>query len=120
MIVSPVMSSVIVLLFQKENVFTVPNMLTMSRIVLTPFLGYLVLQEYFAMATGIFLIAGVTDLVGAYFCKTVIVKYNLCSLEFRIKWNYLTPLKFALIGFSGRLAKCVVEITNQAYFIDKA
>jgi len=42
---------------------TVPNLLTVSRILLTPVIGYLVVHESFYMALGIFTFAGVTDLV---------------------------------------------------------
>lgn len=49
--------------FQKENVWTVPNLLTMSRILLTPVIGYLVVEESYTVALGLFSFAGLTDLV---------------------------------------------------------
>ena len=49
--------------FQKENVLTIPNLLTMSRIGLTPLLGYLIVQQNYPVACGLFVFAGVTDLV---------------------------------------------------------
>lgn len=42
---------------------TVPNLLTASRIVSTPFLGYMVTHGHFEMALGLFIVAGITDLV---------------------------------------------------------
>ena len=60
--------------FQKENIFTVPNLLTFSRIVATPFLGYMVLHEHFHLSLGIFACAGITDLVRVT-VLTYILKY---------------------------------------------
>lgn len=40
-----------------------PNLLTASRIVSTPFLGYMVTHGYFEIALGLFVVAGITDLV---------------------------------------------------------
>ena len=48
---------------QKENVMTVPNLLTVSRMALSPAIGYLVLMESYALACGIFVFVGVTDIV---------------------------------------------------------
>lgn len=42
---------------------TVPNLLTASRIISTPFLGYMVTHGNFEMALGLFVVAGITDLV---------------------------------------------------------
>ncbi|XP_074657525.1 cardiolipin synthase (CMP-forming)-like [Tubulanus polymorphus] len=46
----------------RENILTIPNILTASRIVLAPILGYLVVQESFTWAAGLFVFAGLTDL----------------------------------------------------------
>lgn len=40
-----------------------PNLLTASRIVSTPFLGYMVTHGHFEIALGLFVVAGITDLV---------------------------------------------------------
>lgn len=49
--------------FQKENIFTVPNLLGVIRIGLTPYVGYLVLKGEFHWACYVFAFAGFTDLV---------------------------------------------------------
>jgi hypothetical protein len=51
--------------WQQENIFTIPNLLTTSRIALTPFIGYLVLHQNFHWACSLFVFAGLTDLVSA-------------------------------------------------------
>ena len=49
--------------FQKQNIWTVPNFLTSIRIAMAPLLGYLVLHESYHLACGMFIVAGVSDLV---------------------------------------------------------
>ena len=50
-------------MFQYENPWTIPNMLSMTRIGLAPVLGYLIIEEDFSIALGVFALAGLTDLV---------------------------------------------------------
>lgn len=55
-----------VFVFQYENPWTIPNLLSMTRIGLAPVLGYLIIEEDFNTALGVFALAGLTDLVS---CK---------------------------------------------------
>ncbi|KAL4239180.1 cardiolipin synthase [Mactra antiquata] len=55
----------------KENVWTIPNLLTMSRIVMTPVIGYLVMLESYSVALGLFAFAGITDLLDGYIARNV-------------------------------------------------
>lgn len=48
---------------RRENIYTLPNALTVSRIVACPVIGYYVLQGQLGMATGFLFVAGFTDLV---------------------------------------------------------
>ena len=48
----------------QENIFTVPNVLSLGRIALSPALGYFVLSENYKLALTFFVLAGVSDLVG--------------------------------------------------------
>ena len=48
---------------QKENIKTIPNFLTALRIMLSPLLGVLVVCQHFEHALGIFVMAGISDLV---------------------------------------------------------
>ena len=48
---------------KKENIVTIPNILTVSRIFMCPVLGYLVINSDFSNALWLFVIAGITDLV---------------------------------------------------------
>lgn len=52
-----------------ENIYTVPNILTLSRLVAAPVIGYLVLHDYHAWAVGLFAYAGITDLVDGWIAR---------------------------------------------------
>uniref|UniRef100_A0A8C5MX87 Cardiolipin synthase (CMP-forming) n=1 Tax=Leptobrachium leishanense TaxID=445787 RepID=A0A8C5MX87_9ANUR len=52
-----------------ENPWTIPNLLSMTRIGLSPVLGYLIVGEDFHIALGIFALAGVTDLLDGYIAR---------------------------------------------------
>lgn len=51
------------LALQYENPWTIPNILSLARMGLAPVLGYLIVEENFNVALGVFVLAGVTDLV---------------------------------------------------------
>nr|XP_056712014.1 cardiolipin synthase (CMP-forming) [Euleptes europaea] len=52
-----------------ENPWTVPNFLSMARIGLAPVLGYLIVEEDFNIALGVFALAGVTDLLDGFIAR---------------------------------------------------
>jgi len=52
-----------------ENIYTIPNILTFSRLIAAPVIGYLVLHDYHAWAVGLFAYAGITDLVDGYVAR---------------------------------------------------
>uniref|UniRef100_A0A8D8F4E4 cardiolipin synthase (CMP-forming) n=1 Tax=Culex pipiens TaxID=7175 RepID=A0A8D8F4E4_CULPI len=47
---------------ERENVATIPNLLCVGRIALSPYLGYVIVQSDFALAMGLLVVAGLTDL----------------------------------------------------------
>ncbi len=47
----------------RENIYTIPNALTVSRILACPVLGWSILNSNFKLATGLLVYAGLTDLV---------------------------------------------------------
>ncbi|XP_077585892.1 cardiolipin synthase (CMP-forming) [Stigmatopora nigra] len=53
-----------------ENPWTVPNLLCVCRIVLAPFLGYLIIQQHFHLSLALFTLAGATDLLDGYIART--------------------------------------------------
>ncbi|XP_047506965.1 probable cardiolipin synthase (CMP-forming) isoform X2 [Pieris napi] len=47
---------------EKENVFTIPNILCFTRIAMSPYLGYVIMQDDYHLALGLLTFAGITDL----------------------------------------------------------
>jgi len=64
-------------------VLTIPNLLCISRIVVSPFLGYLILQSDFLMALGVFVFAGISDLVSSYMGAAISIQYTSQPVYFR-------------------------------------
>ncbi|XP_044300096.1 cardiolipin synthase (CMP-forming) isoform X2 [Varanus komodoensis] len=52
-----------------ENPWTIPNLLSMARIGLAPVLGYLIVEEDFNIALGVFTLAGITDLLDGFIAR---------------------------------------------------
>lgn len=46
-----------------ENIYTIPNLLTASRILACPVLGWSILHDDFYLATGLLVYAGLSDIV---------------------------------------------------------
>ncbi|XP_077351880.1 cardiolipin synthase (CMP-forming) [Festucalex cinctus] len=53
-----------------ENPWTIPNLLCVCRIVLAPFLGYLIIQQHFHLSLALFTLAGATDLLDGFIART--------------------------------------------------
>jgi cardiolipin synthase (CMP-forming) len=52
-----------------ENIYTVPNFLTVSRLLATPVIGYLVLHDQHVWAAGLFAYAGISDLIDGWIAR---------------------------------------------------
>ncbi len=52
-----------------ENIYTVPNVLTFSRLIAAPAIGYLILHDQHAWAVGLFAYAGITDLIDGWIAR---------------------------------------------------
>ncbi|EPQ56283.1 hypothetical protein GLOTRDRAFT_74874 [Gloeophyllum trabeum ATCC 11539] len=60
----------------RENVYTWPNLLTMSRIAACPVLGYAIVKGDFYIATSLLVYAGLTDFVDGFLAR----RYNMRSV----------------------------------------
>ncbi|KAF8809515.1 hypothetical protein BYT27DRAFT_7094482 [Phlegmacium glaucopus] len=60
----------------KENIYTLPNLLTLSRIFSCPILGWSILDGNYHLATGLLVYAGLTDLLDGYLAR----RYNMSSV----------------------------------------
>jgi cardiolipin synthase (CMP-forming) len=54
----------------RENIYTLPNLLTVSRILSCPILGWSILNNDFYLATGLLVFAGASDLVRPFVCSS--------------------------------------------------
>jgi len=64
----------------RENIYTIPNMLTVSRVFVCPVLGWSILNDNFYFATGLLVYAGLTDLVCPRCLAVYVVAHVLSSL----------------------------------------
>ncbi|XP_006459268.1 hypothetical protein AGABI2DRAFT_191269 [Agaricus bisporus var. bisporus H97] len=60
----------------RENIYTLPNLLTSSRILSCPVLGWSILADNYHLATGILVYAGLTDLIDGYLAR----RYKMSSV----------------------------------------
>ncbi|CEG73974.1 Putative CDP-diacylglycerol-glycerol-3-phosphate 3-phosphatidyltransferase [Rhizopus microsporus] len=60
----------------RENIYTIPNLLTFGRLLAAPYIGYLILERDYNMALGLFALAGFTDMLDGYIAR----KYNMRTL----------------------------------------
>ncbi|KAI0339571.1 hypothetical protein BDW22DRAFT_1361116 [Trametopsis cervina] len=60
----------------KENIYTIPNLLTVSRILACPVLGWAIVEDNFVLATSLLAYAGLTDLVDGWMAR----RYNMSSV----------------------------------------
>ena len=59
----------------RENIYTIPNLLTVSRIVACPVLGWAIVHDNFEFATALLVYAGLTDTV----CSSHLLSQSLMS-----------------------------------------
>ncbi|KAF9869348.1 phosphatidyl synthase [Colletotrichum karsti] len=52
-----------------EDIYTIPNLLTLSRLAAAPFVGYFILHDQHAWALGLFAYAGITDLLDGWIAR---------------------------------------------------
>ena len=54
---------------QKENIYTIPNMLTLSRIALTPMIGYFIVEHCYYEASIALFVASATDVLDGWIAR---------------------------------------------------
>ncbi|CAK1583507.1 unnamed protein product [Parnassius mnemosyne] len=96
---------------ERENVFTVPNILCVARITMSPYLGYVILQDDYNLALGLLAFAGVTDLLDGWIARTwksqsskmgsfldpMADKVLVATLFICLTWQELIPLYLTLL-----------------------
>ncbi|BGP24239.1 hypothetical protein JCM10295v2_003149 [Rhodotorula toruloides] len=61
---------------RRENIYTIPNALTVGRIIACPAVGYYILKGDLATATGLLFVAGVSDLLDGWLAR----RFNMGSV----------------------------------------
>ena len=81
-----------------ENIYTIPNLLTLSRLVATPIIAYLIFHDLPYLATSLLFYAGLTDLIDGWIAR----RYNLQS----VVGTVIDPMadKFLMVTLTGTLA----------------
>ncbi|KAJ4392066.1 hypothetical protein N0V93_005687 [Gnomoniopsis smithogilvyi] len=78
-----------------ENIYTIPNILTASRLVAAPFIGYCILHDQHAWALGLFAYAGITDLLDGWIAR---------------KWNQGTVVGTVIDPMADKILMTVLTV----------
>lgn len=62
---------------ERENIFTIPNLLCVGRGVLAPIVGYAIIEQHFMLSMGLLAFAGLTDLVQYFSYFFVHIKFSI-------------------------------------------
>ncbi|XP_075982666.1 cardiolipin synthase [Anticarsia gemmatalis] len=106
---------------EKENVYTIPNILCFTRIAMSPYLGYTIFQEHYNLALGLLVFAGVTDLLDGWiarnwkgqstkmgsFLDPMADKVLIATLFVSLTYQNLIPLSLTLLIVGRDLALVV-------------
>ncbi|KAJ3028018.1 hypothetical protein HDV00_010699 [Rhizophlyctis rosea] len=81
---------------QKENIYTLPNALTLTRIAISPVIGYHILHANFTTALSLLTFAAITDLVDGWMARN---------------WNMKTFLGSALDPMADKVLMTVLTVS---------
>ncbi|KAI8817143.1 uncharacterized protein EV422DRAFT_500413, partial [Fimicolochytrium jonesii] len=82
-----------------ENIYTLPNILTTSRLIMSPIIGYLISTHSYTHALGLLVVAGLTDLADGYIARN---------------WNMKTFLGSALDPAADKVLMTVLVVAEGA------
>ncbi|KAJ1983321.1 hypothetical protein H4R34_001344 [Dimargaris verticillata] len=60
----------------RENIYTIPNVLTIARLAASPYIGYLIVQHQYEWALVSCVVVGLTDVLDGYIAR----RYNMASV----------------------------------------
>ncbi|XP_063367113.1 probable cardiolipin synthase (CMP-forming) [Cydia amplana] len=96
---------------EKDRMFTIPNFLCVTRMGISPYLGYVILQDDYHLALGLLTFAGVTDLMDGWIARTwesqssrmgsfldpLADKILVATLFVTLTWQNLIPLSLTVL-----------------------
>ncbi|TPX53143.1 hypothetical protein PhCBS80983_g06355 [Powellomyces hirtus] len=80
----------------KENIYTLPNALTTTRLVLSPVIGYLIVSNQYSLALGSLILAGFSDMLDGWIAR---------------KWDMKTVLGSALDPAADKMLMTVLTVS---------
>jgi len=86
----------------RENIYTIPNILTVGRILSTPLISYLVITDHSLAASCLFIASGLTDMIDGYIART---------------YNQSTVLGSILDPLADKFLMTVMTITLASKFL---
>ena len=86
----------------KENIYTLPNLLTVSRIFSCPILGWSILGGNYHLSTGLLVYAGLTDWVGLFVFRSLFGTGSL-FLFFLIKLDGFLARRYSMSSVLGTI-----------------
>jgi len=84
-----------------ENIINIPNLLTLSRILLTPFVVYAILLEQATLALGLMFVAGISDMLDGVIAK----RFN----QHTVVGSYMDPIADKLLLISVIVTLFIVD-----------
>lgn len=66
---------------ERENILTIPNLLSVARSFLAPYIGYTIIQGHYQLAIGLLVFAGLTDLVSLFIAFGIKFVIKSCSIN---------------------------------------
>lgn len=66
---APKKRSILPKLTERENITNLPNLLTVSRLIAAPIIGYMILHDQHAWAFGLLAYASITDYIDGYIAR---------------------------------------------------
>lgn len=120
--------------FKNENrILTIPNVLTLSRICMTPFINYYLLTNDHKTATILFAVAGFTDFLDGYIARNyanqksylgsiidpLADKLLICSLTITLTKCSLIPIELMFIILTRDLILILSSLIIRYKLIDK-
>lgn len=102
-----------------ENIYTIPNILTFTRLLAAPAVGYLVLHDQHAWAVALFAYAGITDLVDGWVARKWKLQSVVGSVIDPMADKLLMTVLVGCLAVKGALPRKFPEARPRKPFISR-
>ena len=86
-----------------ENIYTVPNLLTFSRLAAAPLVGYFVIHDCHGIALSLLAYAGITDLIDGYIARTYSLQTVMGTIIDPIADKMLVTVSVVCLALNGSI-----------------